>query len=890
MAKSFSRPRVLPKRGGLRLSDQQRKAATIWYNWYAGGGGGLFVSNAGSGDGSGKNADNAISLTDFISRGIEAGDRILLKKGETYDIGEIDIDVANVRFDAYGVGNNPILRGSEDISGLTWTDEEDGTWSTPMVTEPNWIWISGRCAKLAETPRVAITGRGSTTTITVNPANLSSYSNIVGAYLVAKDKPFSSSLRVKVTNYNAGTGVITIDHEIDVNSNVDLALYNKFEFFEDDGEWAWENGELRIKSSVDPSTLDIRMSSYDYCFKDKGNTRFENLELQEFYQFGIWSDEGVSDIRSCSFHDIRDAAIYYERQVTGANVSDCTITRIGNNGIATRPLINSTFLRNTITEIDRMDNYGWNTIDYHTSEIGVNHEQNNGCGIFIGNIDFDDDTLTGSGNRVEGCIIDNVSHRGISLVNSSNSIITKNKVTNFMNRYNDGGGIYTFHYRKYNVPQQNTEIANNIVYDSNGAQDGMGIYCDNRTIAAHVHHNVVYDCQWGILLNRSTSNHVVEDNIVRNCVAGVVFRVGETNLFPAHPSNINNQFRRNVITCLTSNQRCMLFDITDGDYDDWNPFEGGESDNNYYINATTAAIANSDNKGNNLTLAQLRSAYGQDANSVYRDNKSFLITNETAFPVTDELTGIPYAELVAADSQKIDVGTTADIQFERSDSFSISFWIRTTNADGQIIFTNVEEVDSRGIQINTITTTGLLFMELRNAVATNRYRITTDDAVNDGQWHHILIVSPSTFTDSTIYVDGALADVTEVNNLTETIVSAENANIGSRSTNVNFFDGEISQIAIWASDQSSNISAIYENGNRNIDLAQLPSPPLHYWRIQPGQNDADKFADTGTSSNKLHGTGVNDPNVATDNFVDVDLEEITEYTIPAHYGLIYLTP
>lgn len=38
MAKSFSHPRILPQRGGLRLSDQQRRAATIWYNWYAGGG------------------------------------------------------------------------------------------------------------------------------------------------------------------------------------------------------------------------------------------------------------------------------------------------------------------------------------------------------------------------------------------------------------------------------------------------------------------------------------------------------------------------------------------------------------------------------------------------------------------------------------------------------------------------------------------------------------------------------------------------------------------------------------------------------------------------------------------------------------------------------------
>src|SRR5690606_29220430 len=37
MAK-YSTPRILPQRGGLRLSDQQRKAATIWYNWYAGAG------------------------------------------------------------------------------------------------------------------------------------------------------------------------------------------------------------------------------------------------------------------------------------------------------------------------------------------------------------------------------------------------------------------------------------------------------------------------------------------------------------------------------------------------------------------------------------------------------------------------------------------------------------------------------------------------------------------------------------------------------------------------------------------------------------------------------------------------------------------------------------
>lgn len=857
--------------------------ANIGWTIYSGGGApALFVSNAGSGDGSGSDANNSMSLANFLNAALEAGTTVKLKKGEIYDTGEIDIEVENIKFDSYGTGDNPILRGSEDISGLTWTDEGDGTWSTPMAEEPNWVWISGRCAKLTETPRIAITSRGSTTTITVNPSNLSSYSNIIGAYLVAKDKPWSSSLRVKVTNYNAGTGVITIDHEIDVNNNVDLALYNKFEFFEDDGEWAWENGELRIKSSVDPSTLDIRMSSYDYCFKDKGNTRFENLELQEFYQFGIWSDEGVSDIRNCSIHDIRDTAIYYERQVTGANVSDCTITRIGNNGIVCRVPINLTCLRTTVTDIGMMDNYGWNTIDYHDDPTGgVNHEQGNGQAIFTGNIDLDNDTLVGSGNLIKECIVSNVAYIGIGISNGSGNTVTRCSVTNFMKRYDDGAGIYAFHYRKYNVLGQDHEISYNYVSDSNGtgATNRFGIYIDNRTKAAHIHHNVVEKCDWGILLSYDTTDHTVEDNITFNCRYGIVFRNGSAATLIT--DNTNNIFRRNLMVACKSTDRCLKVMISGGSFPSWNPFGGtGEADDNMYLSPFNVDIANGDNKGGDMTLAELQSAYGGEANSVARANyltqRAFwtqrlrLIANATDSPVSGTFTGwqdfegnpldnysIPARSAIVAlvedsdrsiqfesvNEQAVNFGTSTDLQIERDTvmTIAVKFKVPTNPATGTVLFGNAG-APNRGFQL-AVLASGQLAFNLNNTPATNRYQQVTNTDYADNVWHDLVIRKPAAFADTTFTIDGSLdSNVVENNNLSATIVSTEDFIAGVRESATSFFDGFLDELTIWLG--TTDPESKY---------------PDHFWRL-----GEDGYVDSGVSETKLDGTPINNPTISTD--------------------------
>jgi hypothetical protein len=58
---------------------------------------------------------------------------------------------------------------------------------------------------------------------------------------------------------------------------------------------------------------------------------------------------------------------------------------------------------------------------------------------------------------------------------------------------------------------------------------------------------------------------------------------------------------------------------------------------------------------------------------------------------------------------------------------------------------------------------------------------------------------------------------------------------------------KIDELAIWDSDQSANISNIYNSGSP-LDLSGLSSSPLHWWRM--GDGDTYPFlSDTGSQAN-----------------------------------------
>lgn len=866
------------------------------------GGNNLYVSNAGAGDGSGVNAANAMTFADFLLATIPNNVRILFNRGETYDLADYDFTVP-VKIDAYGSGADPIADSSEDISGLTWTDTGGGIYTTPMVTEPKWIWIDGECAKMAETARITILNRTSTTTATVGTGTLDTYTNIVGSYLVIKEKNFQNSQKVTITNFNTTSDVLTFDEEIPTTLNEDLVVYNDTEFLTGDNEWVWRSGTLYVKAAANPSTLDIRKTDVTYGIKTTDDLRVNNFEFRNYYTAAIWLDGGVPIITDCSFHDIRDNAVIIQRAVTGVSITDNTFERIGNNGIFCRPLTDSYILRNTFTDIGMQANYNWQTWFDGDGTHAINNIQVGG-NAFMMVIDLDNKPDDGSNTTVEYNTITNVAYRGISFAMGTQNIIRYNIVTDFCNRFVDGGGIYTYHNQNFGMPNQGNDISYNFVSDNNGQPVAMGIYLDNGSFESNVHHNTISDCIYvgsdttvfsaGVHVGSGQSDATVEYNNIINCSYGVSFKQRDPTTVPANhfyaEDNINNQLNFNNITSQRAGQKAIVFAINYS-YPTWSPYNGtGGADNNVYaknVAPGNAFIADSDIFGTDMTLADLQADYGTDASSIKVTFNGVLITNPTnaisnedadsdykdaAGSTLTTYTIDPYYSriiyeinrsntLAAASTQYFNAGTAADIQFTHTSIFSIAirFKLPANPTPGNYALIDNRDSSGRGIAV-VVNTSGFVVVSLVNTPTTNQIVFADNVDVADNAWHHILFVKKATASDSDLFVDGANALPSETGTLSATIASTENWNIGRRPNGTLYISGLVDDIAIWDTSHSPNIVSIY-NGGREIDYNTIGlNKPIHYWRM----GKAISLLDVGKSPTLLDLTAVNSPTNSTD--------------------------
>jgi hypothetical protein len=105
---------------------------------------------------------------------------------------------------------------------------------------------------------------------------------------------------------------------------------------------------------------------------------------------------------------------------------------------------------------------------------------------------------------------------------------------------------------------------------------------------------------------------------------------------------------------------------------------------------------------------------------------------------------------------------------------------------------------------------------------------------NDGNWHHVMYVKNA--TNMLLYIDGSLNASNTSGGINTS--STLDQRIGSRYTNANYYDGNIDSVAIWNSDQSSNINSIY-SASGVVDISSLN--PLGWWRM----GDGDSFSNPG---------------------------------------------
>lgn len=139
-------------------------------------------------------------------------------------------------------------------------------------------------------------------------------------------------------------------------------------------------------------------------------------------------------------------------------------------------------------------------------------------------------------------------------------------------------------------------------------------------------------------------------------------------------------------------------------------------------------------------------------------------------------------------------------------------------------------------------------LRLTYGTAFNYLRLITSGGLSHDTWKHILVtydggttgVASGSINDYygrfAIYIDGVLQTTNNSNNAygfngaikAELFYVARLAGGSSYSRN-NLVD----EIALWSSDESSNVAAIYNSGTPH-DLSLLASAPDHYWRMGDG--------------------------------------------------------
>ena len=210
--------------------------------------------------------------------------------------------------------------------------------------------------------------------------------------------------------------------------------------------------------------------------------------------------------------------------------------------------------------------------------------------------------------------------------------------------------------------------------------------------------------------------------------------------------------------------------------------------------------------------------------SSFASTNSFTFDGSTDFVDTSTYFGVP------------------PIDRYNKDTFSVSVWIKidATQTINWQYYTPISATTNGG-------NVGLVTRKFGNATGHVVYSNTDygTTQLDDGNWHHLLGVFIASTDNWRVFVDGN--STPEIN---QTIASWQyfdkNVKIGQQGSQTNYFVGNVDECAYWLSDESANLSTIYNSGVPN-NLNDLSTPPLSWWR----------FEDTGTTATDS-GSGGND--------------------------------
>ena len=185
------------------------------------------------------------------------------------------------------------------------------------------------------------------------------------------------------------------------------------------------------------------------------------------------------------------------------------------------------------------------------------------------------------------------------------------------------------------------------------------------------------------------------------------------------------------------------------------------------------------------------------------------------------------------------------------DAWSVALWYKgSTENQGQTVFYfgDNDVVNGGYVELRQTNSSGQKRLRLRYGSNVNYVQLTTPaGSISPGTWQHILITYDGGTTGSSsgslstyygrfsIYIDGVLQWTNNThNNYGYTGgIDPDNFRLGRFASGNHLRNARIDEVAIWGSDQSANISDIYNSGSTH-DLDALTTAPDHWWRMGDG--------------------------------------------------------
>jgi len=227
--------------------------------------------------------------------------------------------------------------------------------------------------------------------------------------------------------------------------------------------------------------------------------------------------------------------------------------------------------------------------------------------------------------------------------------------------------------------------------------------------------------------------------------------------------------------------------------------------------------------------------------------------------------GVPFTNTYSMSLDGVDecfdVGNPASLQI--TGALTISAWVKTASNKDAIIVSKDDQTNRSFTLWANLAGGGANYTSLYVFSGGAATSVISNTLLTAGTWHHVMAVYvPS--TTMKIYINGVL----NKENTTSIPASIDNdpANflIGKGlSAGYNFY-GNIDEVAIWNSDQSANISTIYNSGTP-ADLTSLS--PVSWWRMGDGDTwggSSWTLTDNGSGGNDATSVNMEEADRVTD--------------------------